>query len=418
MRNPKIKLLKDELAKISKEQGAMLSKVEKQGREKLSTAEKRSYNMLEKQYTAIKTELDGTNTHLAEKPDLGTNDGTIDGGAKNMRKNKINWDKKDNRAAAEYIRNGRAPENYNDLVFANAEGRTLQAQKDLEGGFLVLPVDLEADILTALENQVFMRSYAKMFSVRGESKGIPVLNTDVSDPSFKGEIAESDLDSGMDFQRRNLYPRRLVKGIKYSRKLADIGVGSMADFVISRLQYKLGVVEETAFLTGSGANEPLGIFTTSYQGIDSDRNVSEGNTTGAIKADGLINALYSLKSAYHRNCRFVFHRDAIKQIRKLKDGDGTYLWQAGIGADRPPTILGLPYIVSEYAPNDFSAGERVGIVGDLSFYGIAEQWPTGIGIQILKEKYALENCDAALIQNYVDGAPLLAEAFAAVTLAT
>jgi HK97 family phage major capsid protein len=253
-----------------------------------------------------------------------------------------------------------------------------------------------------------------------ESYGVPIMENDVSDSDWKSELADADLDNEMSFTKDKLHPIRLTKAIKYSRELKNLSRLAFGDWIVSRLKYKLGITMEKAFLTGPDhSNQPLGIFTTDDQGVPSSRDVSEGNGTSQIKADGLINALYNLKSGYIRSksCRWIFHRDALKQIRKLKDGEGNYLWQPGLGEDRPPMILGVPYLLSEYAPSaaDFVSGARVGAVCDLKYYGIAQSQE--IGVQILDQKYALENADAAIVVVHVDGMPLIPEAFSMVTLA-
>src|SRR6476659_386931 len=73
----------------------------------------------------------------------------------------------------------------------------------------------------------------------------------------------------------------------------------------------------------------------------------------ALTPDGLIDAMYSLKPQYQASpsLRWVFHRDAVKQIRKFKDGDGKYIWQPGIAENSADTVLGTQLIMSEYCPN-------------------------------------------------------------------
>src|SRR4029079_19508647 len=137
-------------------------------------------------------------------------------------------------------------------------------------------------------------------------------------------------------------PRPIAKRIKISRKLLS-RMPVAEGMVTQRLAYKFAVTEEKAFLTGDGANKPLGLFTASTSGISTGRDVSSGNTSTAITMDGLINALYSLKSQYQvsPSTAWLFHRDAVKMIRKLRDdsgasaGTGQYLWQ-------PSTQLGQP----------------------------------------------------------------------------
>src|SRR5690606_24459902 len=103
-----------------------------------------------------------------------------------------------------------------------------------------------------------------------------------------------------------------------------------------------------------------GLFVASNDGIPTSRDVVGSNTTTAIKADTLIDALYSLKEAYQRNARWIFHRDVVKAIRKLKDGEGQYLWAPGIAGGEPDTILSRPFSMSEYAPNTMTAGQYIG----------------------------------------------------------
>jgi len=109
---------------------------------------------------------------------------------------------------------------------------------------------------------------------------------------------------------------------------------------MERLAYKFGVTEEKAFMTGNGSGQPLGLFTASADGISTGRDVSTGNTTTAIQFDGLIEAKYSVKGAYWANAKWLFHRDAMKNISKLKDGEGQYLWLPSVREDEPDRLLG------------------------------------------------------------------------------
>jgi HK97 family phage major capsid protein len=226
----------------------------------------------------------------------------------------------------------------------------------------------------------------------------------------------------MSFGKRELHPRPLAKRIKISRKLLSRLPGAEG-LVTQRLAYKFAVSEEKAFLTGTGANGPLGVFTASSYGISTGRDVSSGNTSTAITMDGLINALYSLKAQYQTSptTAWLFHRDAVKMIRKLRDdsgasaGTGQYLWQPSTQVGEPDTLLGLPVFTSEYAPNTFTTGLYVGLVGDFSNYWIADA--DTFSVQRLVELYAEANQVGLIGRKETDGMPVLEEAFARVTLA-
>ncbi len=297
------------------------------------------------------------------------------------------------------------------------ELRALQMDADESGGYVVAPQMFIADLIKAVDNATFFRGLATVYSVaKAESLGAPALDADPADPTWTSEILVGSEDSTMDFGKRELRPHPLAQYIKVSKKLiraASIGVEAL---VRDRLAYKAAVVMENAYLNGSGSNQPLGVFTapTGF-GITTSRDVSTGNTATEIRCDGLIEAKYTLKPQYWGRARWIFHRDAVKQIRKLKDGEGQYIWRAGIAGDRGDQILDIPVLMSEYAPNTFTTGLYVGILGDFSKYWIADA--LGAEIQVLTELYAATNQNGYILRAETDGMPVIEEAFVRVTLA-
>lgn len=292
------------------------------------------------------------------------------------------------------------------------ELRALQADSDTAGGYIVTPQQFIATLIKAVDDAVAVRQFATKFAVpKAESIGAPVLKDDPADPEWTSEIKTGSEDATMDFAKRELHPHPLALRIKVSNKLVQQSALDVDAVIRDRLAYKTAIVHEKAFLTGSGANQPLGLFTTSAQGISTARDVSTGNTTTAIGADNLIEMVYTLKGQYlgRPSTRWIFHRLAIKQIRKLKDKNDQYLWQPGLVAGQPDTILGIPIINSEYAPSTFTTGLYVGLLGDLSFYWIADA--LGARIQVLDQLYAETNQTGYIIRSECDGMPVLEEAF-------
>lgn len=296
------------------------------------------------------------------------------------------------------------------------EIRALQADNDVTGGFLVAPQQFVNELIKFVDDLVFIRGLATVVPVtRADSLGAPSLDADPADSDWTAEIKTGAEDSDMKFGKRELFPHPLAKRIKISNKLLRVSAMPVETLVRDRLGYIFGITQEKAFLTGSGSNQPLGVFTQSVDGISAARNVSTGNTQTSIGADGLIEALYTLKAAYWAAARWVFHRDAVKQIRKLKDGDGQYLWQPGLQGGQPDRILSIPFFMSEFAPNTFTAGLFVGIIGDFSRYWIADA--LNLQIQRLVELYAETNQTGFIGRAELDGMPVLEEAFVRVTLA-
>ncbi|HEX9344232.1 MAG TPA: phage major capsid protein [Actinomycetota bacterium] len=303
------------------------------------------------------------------------------------------------------------------LLQGPEELRALQADADVAGGFLVAPQQMVNDLVKFKDNLVFMRGLATKYTVNGAgSLGAPSLDADPADSNWTAEILTGAEDSTMAFGKRELFPKPLAKRIKVSRTLLNRTANGAESLVRDRLGYKQAVTEEQAFLTGTGAGQPLGVFVASASGISTGRDVSTDNTTTNLTADGLINAKFSLKAPYMASpsVRWIFHRTAVRNIRKLKDGNGQYLWAAGLGG-KPDTILEVSYAMSEYAPSTFTTGLYVGIIGDFSFYWIADA--LNLQIQRLDELYAETNQVGFIGRSETDGMPVLEEAFARVKLA-
>jgi len=298
---------------------------------------------------------------------------------------------------------------------SSTEVRALSAGTDVEGGYIVAPEQFVNKLIKGVDDMVYIRQKATVIPVAMATElGVPTLEADPDDADWTTELGTGSEDSTMSFGKRSLKPRPVAKRVKISEQLLRQALQSADSLVRSRLEYKFAITHEKAFLTGTGSSQPLGIFTASDNGITTSRDVSTDNTTTTIKADGLINTKYALKAQYHKTAEWIFHRDAVKMIRKLKDGNGDYIWKQGL-ADKSDTILELPYSMSEYAPHTFTTGLYVGILGDLSFYWIADA--LDMRIKVLNELYAETGQIGYIGRMESDGQPVMAEAFARVTLA-
>ena len=296
------------------------------------------------------------------------------------------------------------------------ELRALQVDSDEAGGYLVAPEQFVAELIKAVDNAVFIRQLATVHPLTtSASLGAPALDADPADADWTSEIGSAAEDSTMDFGKRELKPHPVSKLIKVSNRLIRISSIGVEALVRNRLAYKFGVTHEKGFLTGSGSGQPLGVFTASDQGISTGRDVSTGNTTTSMTFDGLIESKYTLKGQYWNKARWMFHRDGVKQIAKLKDGDGQYIWIPSVRVGEPDRLLNFPVMMSEYAPNTFTTGLYVGILGDFSHYWIADA--LDMQVQRLVELYARTNQTGFIGRMESDGMPVLEEAFVRVKLA-
>ena len=325
------------------------------------------------------------------------------------------------RAGAGAPEDRRGTEAYNRFLrggmtaLGGEELRALQADSAEAGGYVVPPQSFVTDLIKAVDDMLFIRQLAtKQTVAKAASLGAASLDADPADADWTAEITSVKQDSTMDFGKRELTPHQLSKELRVANKLLRTAGIDVEALVKDRLAYKFGVTEEKGFMTGSGALQPLGLFTASADGISTGRDISTGNTTTSIQFDGLMEAKYGLKGNYWARASWIFHRDAMKQVAKLKDDEGQYIWRESVRVGEPDRLLGAPIHMSEYAPNTFTTGLYVGMLGDYSFYWIADA--LDMQVQRLVELYAATNQVGFIGRMEVDGMPVLEEAFARVTL--
>jgi HK97 family phage major capsid protein len=305
---------------------------------------------------------------------------------------------------------------------AAAEIRALQVDIDVSGGFLRPDQEFVASLIQNVDNAVFIRGLATVLTIGSAgSLGYPSLNTDASDPTWTSELSIGAADTALDIGRREFRTNPLAKSILVSNTLLRIsalaGAVNAESLVRERFGYVFGTTLENAYMIGTGASQPLGLFIASANGITTTRDISAGNTTTAIGADNLIRNKYNLLPQYRGrpSTRWIMNRTVVRDISLLVDGNGQYMWRAGLVGGAPDTILGTTVIESEYAPNTMTTGLYVGLIGDLSQYWIVDS--LGFQIQVLRELYAGTNQTGFVGRYEGDGAPVLAQAFSRMQLA-
>lgn len=286
-------------------------------------------------------------------------------------------------AWAKYLKGGM-------FVLTPNEIKAYQADNPVGGGFLVAPQDFVREIIVLVKDQVFIRQVARTYTVtQAESLGIPAIDTDPSDADWTEELLTGGTESTLAFGKRELRPHPLAKNIQVSNKLLRNAAIDAEAEIMDRMAYKIAVTEEKAFLQGTGANQPLGVYTASSQGISTARDTTAATTT-AVAADDFINTKYSLKAQYQGKASWIMHRNVVAATRKLKDNNNNYLWTTGLTAfggatgpgnglqGTPERLLDCPIMMSEYSPSTFTTGLYMAILGDYSRYYIADsldmQW--------------------------------------------
>lgn len=300
---------------------------------------------------------------------------------------------------------------YGSAGLQREEFRALNAGLVTEGGAFIPPQEFSTSLIKAVDDLVHIRRLASTFTVvKAGSLGFPTWEADPSDADWTTELATGNLDSSMATGLREFKPQPVAKRVKLSRTLLRKSLLPVENLVRERLAYKFAVTHEKAFMTGNGANQPLGLFTASDKGIPTSRDISTDMEETDVTGDALIECFFNLKEQYQGVATWLMHRLFKKKIRKLKDGEGRYLWEASIRAGDPDTLLTRPIVQSEYAPSTFTTGQYAAICGDFSKYYIVDDIGT-LEIQKLVELYAESNQDGFIGRMESDGMPILAEAW-------
>lgn len=297
-----------------------------------------------------------------------------------------------------------------------AEIRALQMDVDVSGGFITMEEEFSTELIKDLDDEVLLRQWSRTRTVlKAASLGNPKRTSKMSTFAWGSEIGAPTPDTSLAFGKRALHPHPATGEILVSRDLMRQAALGPEAIVREELVRDAGELQENAFMTGSGSQQPLGLFTASAEGISTGRDVSTGNTTSSMTFDGLKEAKYTLKKGYRNKARWLFHRDGLKQLAKLKDGQGNYIWADSVKVGEPDMLLGMPAFDSEFAPNTFTSGLYVGLLGDFFYYWIVDA--LDMEIQRLEELHARTNQVGFIARFKTDAIPQVEEAFVRVKLA-
>ena len=276
----------------------------------------------------------------------------------------------------------------------------LRIGADTEGGYLV-PDEYEHTLVEALEEENIFRTLAHVIRTASGERKIPVVSSKGTASWIEegGAFPESD-DT---FGQVTLGSFKLGTTIKISEELLNDSVFDLENYIAREFARRIGTKEEEAFFTGDGSGKPLGVL--------ADKGGAEVGVTAAsataITADELLDLYHSLFSPYRKKAVWVVNDSTIKAIRKLKDNNGQYLWQPGLTANAPDTILGRPVKTSAFMPS-IAAGAKSIIFGDFKYYWIADR--QGRNFKRLNELYATNGQVGFLASQRVDGKLILPEA--------
>ena len=276
----------------------------------------------------------------------------------------------------------------------------LQEGTDSEGGYLV-PDEFERTLVEALEEENVFRTLAHVIKTSSGDRKIPVVASKGTASWVDEEGAYQESDDV--FSQVSIGAYKLGTMIKVSEELLADSVFDLEAYISKEFARRIGAREEESFFNGDGKGKPLGILAAAG---GAEVGVTAASAT-AITADEVIDLFYSLKAPYRKNAVWLLNDATVKQIRKLKDTTGQYLWQPSLVAGTPDTILGRPVKTSAFMPTA-AAGAKTIAFGDFKYYWIADR--QGRTFKKLSELYAANGQVGFMGTQRVDGKLILPEA--------
>lgn len=243
-----------------------------------------------------------------------------------------------------------------------------QTTVNAAGGFTV-PEEMMPELVRSMKDfgPMYDEDIARVFTTSG-GNSIPFPTVDDTAVTAESHTEGATLtdDGGKDatFGERQLGAYAFdTEWLRVSKELADDSVFAMETLIGSLLGERLGRKANLQLTTGSGSSAPNGIVTASSVGLTAA-------ATNAITFDEIIELEHSVDPAYRRSpgVAFMMNDNTLKTVRKIKDGDGNYLWQEGnVKAGIPNTLNGRTYHINEDMA-DLGAAAKVMLFGDFKKY--------------------------------------------------
>ncbi|NVK33695.1 MAG: phage major capsid protein [Rhodobacteraceae bacterium] len=282
-----------------------------------------------------------------------------------------------------YMRTGR------EQTLRPLERKGLNIAADTEGGYLV-PEETEAGIMRRLSEaspiraiaavrQVSSSLYKKPFSTQGPNAGW------VGESAARPETGAPQL-AELNFPTMELYAMPAA-----TASLLDDAVVDIDAWLAEEVETAFAEQEGAAFVNGDGVSKPKG-FLKEQRVAESSWEWGKLGTllTGAASAlpsshpsDILLDLVYSLKSGYRQNARFVMNRKTQAALRKLKDADGNYLWQPPAMAGANASLMNFPVTEIEDMPDMSSNGAAIAFGDFKRGYLVVDR----LGVRILRDPY-------------------------------
>ena len=248
----------------------------------------------------------------------------------------------------------------------SAESRSLFEQRagitGLTAGVIV-PETLADNI------EIALKAYGGMFeagTLLTTSKGGDLIMPTVNNTDAKATVVA---EYNQSTKSAPSFGSEILKAYTYRTPIVPVSMELLQDSAFD-LESLLSNLLAESF--GRGINEDLtiGSGTGKPKGIVNWATASDAKPAAtAITLDDIIDLIRGVDSAYAQRGKFMFNRNTLWSLVKIKDTTGRYIWQEGAKDGTPPTVFGKNYILNDDI-DDIAAGKASVLFGDFSKYKI------------------------------------------------
>ena len=317
------------------ENDARLKEIEKKGAADPLLAEKvDKINADIAQISALKKQLETLETAVAQ--------GQFPGGGKNEL-DRVKAQHKD--AFAKFFRKG-AEGGLRDLEVQAG----LSTLSDPDGGFLV-PEDYEQAIDRVALSVSAMRRLATVRTI-GTDTYKKLVNQGGASSGWVGEKGARAETNTPTLTEIAINTKEIYAMPAATQTLLDDSRVDIAGWLADEVSIEFSEQESEAFINGNGVEQPKGIAAYAMAANSSYvwgkvGYITSGNTSLVNDLDKLIDLQHALKPVYRNGAAWLMNDATLATIRKMKDGDGNYIWVPGLKDGAPDTLLGKPVEIDD-----------------------------------------------------------------------
>lgn len=217
--------------------------------------------------------------------------------------------------------------------------------------------------------EIALKAYGGMFeagSILTTSTGGDLIMPTVNNTSAKATVV---VEYNQSTKSAPSFGSETLKAYTYRTPIVPVSLELLQDSAFD-LESLLSNLLAESFGRGINEDLTLGNGTGKPKGIVNWATASDAKpAAAAIALDDIIDLIKGVDSSYAQRGRFMFNRNTLYSLVKIKDTTGRYIWQEGAKDGTPPTLFGKSYILNDDI-EDIGAGKASVLFGDLTKYKI------------------------------------------------